>query len=279
MRQYPFKLVNVFAESHFGGNPLAVFPNAEGLSDLEMQQIAQQFNLSETVFAFPSTTATADLRIFTPVYEMPLAGHPTLGCAYILQQQHNLPETFVLNTPAKPVQIQASSDLVQMAIQGFQQRECSATQAEFAEMLGVNMAQIAEKAVWINSGSEQLLLQVFDKQAISNAQPNAAQLATLCEKDNGTVQIYIWFNEGNNIHSRLFWGDAKTLLEDSGTGSAAANLGAYFISQNQFPIACQILQGDYMHRPNRIRLQVDENQTIFVGGKVLEVGEGIFKLP
>lgn len=67
MREYPFQLVNVFAESHFGGNPLAVFPDAAGLSDGDMLQIARQFNLSETVFAFGgSAGAAADLRIFTP---------------------------------------------------------------------------------------------------------------------------------------------------------------------------------------------------------------------
>lgn len=98
MRIYPFKLVNVFAKTLFGGNPLVVFPQSDGLNDSEMQQIAKQFNLSEAVFAFSSKTAVADLRIFTPERELPLAGHPTLGCAFVLQKLYNLPNEFVLNT-------------------------------------------------------------------------------------------------------------------------------------------------------------------------------------
>lgn len=110
MKTYPFYLVNVFAESHFGGNPLAVFAHADGLNDEQMQAIAKQFNLSETVFIFPPSdqhgvSAVADLRIFTPNYELPLAGHPTLGSAFILRQLTDLPNHFVLNTLAKPVEV------------------------------------------------------------------------------------------------------------------------------------------------------------------------------
>ena len=95
MQTYTYHIVNVFADNHFGGNPLAVFPSADGLTDQQMQAIAQQFNLSETVFLFAPTAkhgvqAVADLRIFTPNYEMPLAGHPTLGAAFVIQQLQNL---------------------------------------------------------------------------------------------------------------------------------------------------------------------------------------------
>ncbi|MDE2429694.1 MAG: PhzF family phenazine biosynthesis protein, partial [Burkholderiales bacterium] len=85
MRNYPFRLLNVFAESTFGGNPLCVFEHAEGLSDEEMQALALQFNLSETTFILPSATATARMRIFTPGTEMPFAGHPSLGTAHVVR--------------------------------------------------------------------------------------------------------------------------------------------------------------------------------------------------
>jgi PhzF family phenazine biosynthesis protein len=79
MRSYPYRILNVFAESDFGGNPLCVFEHAEGLSDAEMQALALQFNLSETTFILPSDTATARMRIFTPGTEMAFAGHPSIG--------------------------------------------------------------------------------------------------------------------------------------------------------------------------------------------------------
>ena len=84
MQQYPFHLVNVFAESHFGGNPLAVFPHADGLNDEQMQSIAQQFNLSETVFIFAptdlhGTRAVANLRIFTQIMNYRLQVIPRLA--------------------------------------------------------------------------------------------------------------------------------------------------------------------------------------------------------
>ena len=82
---YPYRIVNVFAESRFGGNPLAVFTDAAGLSDADMQLIARQFNLSETVFIHPGDDAAlASLRIFTPSFELPFAGHPTIGSAAVL---------------------------------------------------------------------------------------------------------------------------------------------------------------------------------------------------
>src|SRR5271169_1365369 len=85
MAPHPFRIVNVFTQgaAPLSGNALCVFENGEGLSDQHMQALARQFNLSETTFLLPSTRANARVRIFTPSYEMPFAGHPTLGSAYV----------------------------------------------------------------------------------------------------------------------------------------------------------------------------------------------------
>src|SRR3546814_5089723 len=79
MHTYAFRLLNVFAQTTFGGNPLCVFEDARGLDDQAMLDLARQFNLSETTFILPSAQADARVRIFTPGYEMRFAGHPTLG--------------------------------------------------------------------------------------------------------------------------------------------------------------------------------------------------------
>src|SRR6187455_3476509 len=84
---YAFRIVNVFAESPLAGNPLCVFENGQGLSSETMQALALQFNLSETTFVLPPTgDATAQVRIFTPTFEMPFAGHPTLGTAHVVRE-------------------------------------------------------------------------------------------------------------------------------------------------------------------------------------------------
>ncbi|WP_373778925.1 PhzF family phenazine biosynthesis protein [Glaesserella sp.] len=278
-RTYPFKLVNVFAEQHFGGNPLAVFPQADGLSDEEMQQIAKQFNLSETVFAFNSQTAEADLRIFTPAYELPLAGHPTLGCAYVLQQQRRLPERFTLNTKAKAVRLFGKNAKMELAIEGYAIQPSKATHQQLAKATGLSETAIADTAYWLNSGSPQLLLQLNSRSALDDIVIDIATLSDICEQDQNSTVIYLWCEENEIIFSRLFYVANGALFEDSGTGSACANLGAYFLSQNKYPLEHQVHQGDQMGRPNRLTLKLDEQQMIYVGGQVIEVGEGVFKLP
>ncbi|GGL92966.1 phenazine biosynthesis protein PhzF [Streptomyces cinereus] len=287
MQQYPFHLVNVFAESHFGGNPLAVFPHADGLNDEQMQSIAQQFNLSETVFIFAptdlhATKAVANLRIFTPNYEMPLAGHPTLGSGFILKSLNDLPSQFVVNTQAKAVEIFTSNSRIQIKIQGYQAKQINADKASLAALSGINTDDFVGHAYFINSGTQQILVELTNRQALANVQIDMPKLRELNIdnpfKTTKEPSIYYWFDDGDIIHSRMFFEQNNSLVEDSGTGSACANLGAYFISQNHYPISKAIHQGDDMGRPNRLTLKVDNEQNIFVGGKVIEVGKGEFYL-
>lgn len=287
MQQYPFHLVNVFAESHFGGNPLAVFPHADGLNDEQMQSIAQQFNLSETVFIFAptdlhSTKAVANLRIFTPNYEMPLAGHPTLGSGFILKSLNDLPSQFVVNTQAKAVEIFTSNSRIQIKIQGYQAKQINADKASLAALSGINTDDFVGHAYFINSGTQQILVELTNRQALANVQIDMTKLRELNIdnpfKTTEEPSIYYWFDDGDIIHSRMFSEQNNSFVEDSGTGSACANLGAYFISRNHYPISKAIHQGDDMGRPNRLTLNVDNEQNIFVGGNVIEVGKGEFYL-
>ena len=280
MREYPFQLVNVFAESHFGGNPLAVFPDAAGLSDGDMLQIARQFNLSETVFAFGgSAGAAADLRIFTPDGELPLAGHPMLGAAFVLQQQRGLPENFVLNTRAKPVKLHGVNGSITLHISGYTCEASAVGAAQLAAATGIDADKMAAQAFWVNSGSAQLLLQVYDLAALQHARPDLRALREICQADGHRTVIYLWCEQGEKAFVRLFAEVNGALIEDSGTGSAAANLGAYYAAQGRAPLVRHIYQGDEMGRPNRLCLRVDAEQHIFVGGQVVAVGEGVFRLP
>ncbi|AHG78370.1 isomerase [Mannheimia varigena USDA-ARS-USMARC-1312] len=122
-------LINVFAQSHFGGNPLAVFYEADELDCSQMQLIARQFNLSEVIFIQSPTHSQAvkKLKIFTPDYEMPFAGHPTVGAAFVLRSQLNLPDEYILETNAGLVEIQHKNDVVTFAIKKWNKnRKCTA---------------------------------------------------------------------------------------------------------------------------------------------------------
>lgn len=282
MRQLHYKLLNVFAETHFGGNPLAVFPEADDLTDIEMQQIATQFNLSETVFVKKSSQTTACLRIFTPSYEMPLAGHPTIGASAVLHKLRDLPEKFSLTLPAKQVEIAYQAGVFSMEIQGFTATESQVEHSFLAELTGLSETQILGKAHYMNAGVMQILLQVENPTALEQANISREMLLKMIAQEqqkNCTADIYLWCKHDGKIISRMFFEQSGQMLEDSGTGSAAANLGAYFIHTGQFPCEYSIQQGDFMGRPNRLFLHIDEQQHIFVGGKVVEVGEGVFYLP
>lgn len=288
MSVYPFYLVNVFAESHFGGNPLAVFPSADDLTSEQMQSIAKQFNLSETVFICSPTdkhgvSAAADLRIFTPNYEMPLAGHPTLGSAFILKQLQDLPSNFVLNTLAKSVEVLSIDGHIEIKIKGYDAKKSSATKDKIAQASGIHVHDIADGGYFINSGTQQFLIELTSRHALQNLQIDMTRLREMNAdnpfKTTDEPSVYYWVADGEIIHSRMFFEQNAVMVEDSGTGSACANLGAYFILQNQYPTAKTIHQGDDMGRPNRLSLKVDDEQNIYVGGRVIEVGQGEFYVP
>src|SRR5574338_361360 len=111
MPTYAFRIVNVFAESTLAGNPLAVVEDARGLDDATMQALALQFNLSETTFVLPSEKATARVRIFTPTFEMPFAGHPTLGTAHVVRELRSAGDRVTLDMKAGVIPVAAQGDV------------------------------------------------------------------------------------------------------------------------------------------------------------------------
>src|ERR1043165_5995978 len=110
MPRLKYHLVNVFAESPLAGNPLAVFEDGSALDEATMQALALQFNLSETTFVLPSTAAAARVRIFTPTFEMPFAGHPTLGTAHVVREVLRTPDAVTLEMKAGIIPVAGSAD-------------------------------------------------------------------------------------------------------------------------------------------------------------------------
>ena len=280
MRTYPYRLVNVFAESIFGGNPLCVFESGEGLSDAEMQALALQFNLSETTFILPTDCATARVRIFTPTFEMAFTGHPTLGSAHVVRELMKAGDDISLEMKAGLIPVVASDNVWTLAANAPTSRPVDRTNAELAAILGLEPNEVMPGASWVDTGSEQLIVMLASVDAVRRAKPKADMLATIASTAGRSMAYVFAPNGDGKLLSRFFFMKHGGIVEDPGTGSATANLGGWFIGrQHQLPLEYKIEQGEAVNRPCHLGLKVDANKQIFVSGRVIEIARGVVTLP
>jgi trans-2,3-dihydro-3-hydroxyanthranilate isomerase len=277
---YAFRIVNVFAESTFGGNPLAVFEDGRGLDDVSMQSLALQFNLSETTFILPSPRATARLRIFTPAFEMPFAGHPTLGSAHVVRALTGCGDQVALEMPAGLIPVSAAGNDWTLRANAPTSRKVEATRAELAAALGIVATDIVADPLWVNTGSEQLVVPLADPAAVDRCRPDAGLLARHCHNGERAL-VYVWAADGGErARVRFFFLKHGALCEDPGTGSACANLGGYLLASGQpTPLQWTLEQGEHVGRRCILKLNVDADGAIRVGGRVIELGRGTVTLP
>ncbi len=290
MPQYQYRIVNVFAESTFGGNPLCVFENALGLNTEDMQALALQFNLSETTFILPSDKATAQVRIFTPGFEMAFAGHPTLGTAQVVRDLYATTDEISLEMKAGVIPVNAAGDCWTLRANAPTFRDCTLTQSAIAAMLGLADADVLHNshhaAQWVNTGSEQLIVPLASAEAVTRARPRADLLAKVTsEPANGTPSRSMAYVFAPNavagasaipkLLSRFFFMKHGAIVEDPGTGSATANLGGWMLhAKYALPLEYAIEQGAAAGRPCHLGLRVDTGRNIFVSGRVIELGRG-----
>ena len=272
MRTYRFHVVNVFAESTFGGNPLAVFEDARGLTDVEQQALADQFNLSETTFVWPSTTgAAARVRIYSPGYEMAFAGHPALGTAHIVRELLKAGDRFELELNIGPISVSAKGNRWEL-----KSAKPSWSDVVDPPSLGLRPEQILAGARWVSTGMEQLIVPLRDVEAVRTARPHEP----FPRNALGQVALYVFTPTPTGFVSRFFWDQHGVLREDPGTGSACANLGGWWLSQKQaLPFEATVKQGHALNRLNVLSLRVDAEQNIFVGGQVRPLMRGEVQLP
>ena len=280
MRAYPFRLVNVFAESIFGGNPLCVFEHGAGLADADMQALALQFNLSETTFILPSDQATAKVRIFTPTFEMAFAGHPTLGSAHVVRELFAAGNSVTLEMKAGVIPVSAVGDAWTFTANAPTSRAAPQSKSELAAMLNIEERDIAGVARWVNTGSEQLIVPLASADAVMRAQPKAQLLAAF-KSDIGRSMVYVFAPNGTGmLRSRFFFTKHDSIIEDPGTGSATANLGGWLLADGAaLPVSCSIEQGEAVSRPCHLGLHVTADKCILVSGRVVEIGRGTITLP
>jgi trans-2,3-dihydro-3-hydroxyanthranilate isomerase len=287
MADYAFRIVNVFAEAPLEGNPLAVFEDGRGLDDASMQALALQFNLSETTFILPSTQGSARVRIFTPTFEMPFAGHPTLGTAHVVRalgRGGRTGNSVTLEMKAGLIPVSARGDEWTLEAKPPRVRAVEAPREALAAMLGVDVGALGADPMWVDTGNEQLVIPLASADAVRQCAPDAALLARHGSAGlpggGERAKAYVWAYDGSDaVVARFFFPKHGAIVEDPGTGSACANLGGWMIATNAaLPRSLTISQGDAVGRRCRLGLNVDEARRIFVSGRVIELGRGSISL-
>jgi trans-2,3-dihydro-3-hydroxyanthranilate isomerase len=276
-----YRILNVFTVDGdpLSGNPLCVFEDARGLSDARMQALARQLNLSETTFVLPSERATARVRIFTPSYEMPFAGHPTLGTAHVVRALHG-GDALTLELIAGIVPVTADGNRWTLrAAKAPTTSKPDGTPAEIAAMLDLPADAIAGEPLWIDTGARQLVIPLATPEQVRAARPIPELIARHGRRDDHESMAYVVAREGDHLLVRFFFTQHGSILEDPATGSACANLGGYYVATRRaLPIAETLHQGAQAQRPSHLGLRVDADRAIYVTGAVHELGAGAFEI-
>jgi len=288
----PFYQVDVFSNKLFGGNPLAVFLKGEDFKEEQLLQAAREMNLSETTFVFPPshTTADFDVRIFTPEKEIPFAGHPTLGTAFVLKYAGFVPDTknhLLLNfkTGLVPVHIQ-DDGIISMQTPPGEILQTFSNTKEVAKSLGLKENNIEPDLPIqaVTTGFPALLVPINSLGAMKEILLDLALLKPLL-KEGKADMIYPFtrqtFDQKNSIHARGF-APFIGIPEDPGTGSVASALGYYLYEKNSKEKSIIIEQGYEMKRPSNIFVEIDgiEGRTneIRIGGRIKLVFKGTLYL-
>jgi len=284
MREFAFRILNVFTwhTRRFSGNPLAVFENGSYFSDEQMQSIARQFNLSETTFILPGTPDhSARVRIFTPAHEMPFAGHPTLGTAHVVRSMRG-GDRLRLQMNAGTVEVRATGDHWELqAPRPPETHPPKATRAELSKMLGLPTRAVEADPLWVDTGTEQLVIPLAKPEDVASAAPDPALLGRYgVSAKRSEACAYVWARTSpTEVLARFFFLERQSVVEDPATGSACANLGGWMVATGQpLPVKLMIRQGEATGRPSLLRLTVEADKSVRVGGDVLEVARGMFAI-
>ncbi len=302
-RTIEFAQVDVFTDSVFGGNPVAVVHNGKGLTARQMQQIAREMNLSETAFVLPPTQpqqAQFRVRFFTPTREIPFAGHPTLGTFYVLAKKGFI----TLVEPVTRIYQETGLGIlpVDLVVHQGDIEKVFMTQPQptwgkqlihaddlmrLASGLGIPHHQInhlKSPVQVVSTGLPVLIVPVKSLKAIAEIRLWVPVIEALCNKykAQGVMAFSsITVQETSTVHARMF-APSIGILEDPATGSASGALGAYLVNHRVIPvepvtkIICE--QGYEMSRPSTIYVEIESTgETILqvrVGGEVVVALEG-----
>ena len=308
MPEYNFVQFDVFTDRAFSGNPLAVFPEAEGLTDEQMMKIAREMNLSETVFVLKPESAEVlrRLRIYTPAREIPFAGHPIVGTWNALSREGivPLPEGgsgwqrifHEIKIGVLPVDIEFRDGqpvqvvMTQGKFEILHEIDDAQEQAEVARALGLAREDLDESLPIqvITTGLSCLAVPIRSLADLRDIRVNTSLLAEVYTRYGGTG-CHAFTREtlevgASRAHARFF-APADNIPEDPATGSACGALGAYLVHHGALSLEPKdgrytfvIEQGDFIHRPSRINLnvkgEVGRVDEVKVGGSSVLVARG-----
>ena len=301
-RTLKFYQADVFTDMPFGGNPVAVVPDALGLSSRELQQIAREMNLSETVFVFPPTdsAAAAKIRIFTPTREIPFAGHPVLGTFFVLGKLDRLPLKEPITRVCHecsigvfPVELHVlKGEILRVVMSQPKPQFLGAVEQmkdlfEVATALGLSKDLITRTKLpveVVSTGLPVLIVPVRTLTAVRSIVPDIVAINDLCARygaEGIMVFTTVTVEEFSDVHTRMF-APSIGILEDPATGSASGALGAYLVHNGVVEVGptTEIIaeQGYEIERPSRIVIQVESDddaiQEVKVGGQVVMMAEG-----
>lgn len=288
----PFTIVDVFAESKYAGNQLAIFKNAEYLSSETMQKLAKETNFSETTFILSDKKSNDgyNVRIFTPNCEVPFAGHPTLGTAFVLQDEFE-------NSPQDQININYSIGQIPVSFPEGKSGKIWMQQMEpaFGPILSADdifsFTNLSKEDIdprfpiqVVSTGLPQIILPLSNLKSIQSLRVNKERFLAFVE--NFPAKSLLTFsqetvNSEANLHVRVFV-DYYGIPEDPATGSGNGCLAGYLVEQqvlNSQSIDISVEQGLEINRPSRLYLRSQKKGShieIHVGGKVQKIAVGSF---
>ena len=296
---YRYYTCDVFTETRFGGNPLAVLPDAAGLSDDQMQQIAREFNFSESAFVFPSTGGhTRHVRIFTPNCEIPFAGHPNVGTAFVLASAGEFGEI----RSQLSVTFEEKAGLVSVTIH---EAHGKVTSCEVAAPQPLSLGKtisphLVASAVSLvpedistkihspqvsSAGLPFIITELRDRSALQRAGINLNGFEVLSGEDvQPSVYLYARVEDGFDIRARMF-APASGVPEDPATGSAGcavAGLLAHYAAPSNWSFQFRIAQGVEMGRASTLLGRAQKTSGVvhstWIGGACVLISEGFIHL-
>ena len=282
MRSFRYVVADVFTDTPLEGNPVAVFTDGRGLSDEEMQRLARELNLSESVFVLPSEAdAHARIRIFTPSAELPFAGHPTLGSAFVLAAP--------LQSPV--VRLETGMGVVPVALEREQDRivfgrmeqplptwEAFADGEALFAALGVAGSELPVEVY--ENGPRFVYVGLESEDDVAALRPDFNALLDL----SGLVGVDCFAGNGGTWKSRMF-APGSGVAEDPATGSAAGPLAVHLARHGRiaFGDEIEISQGAEIGRPSTLYARADGSaehlERVEVGGSAVIVARGEFRVP
>jgi trans-2,3-dihydro-3-hydroxyanthranilate isomerase len=290
MPTFAFVTVDVFTDTRFGGNPLAVFPDARGLGDGDMQALASEFNLSETTFVLPPADPanTARVRIFNKRAEMPFAGHPNVGTGWVLARQGRATD--------RKLRFEEIAGLVEIDVDG----EAITIAAPQPLALGPEMpAELVAACVGLAPGDvittahppvsasvgNSFVIAEVTGEALTRATPDIGRFREAATRYTAMgpnrLPLYLYAHDGARIRTRMFSPLSGT-IEDAATGSAATPLAALLLSLTADNAArYELVQGVEMGRPSRLLCtahRAADGIHATVGGTCVPVLEGTVEL-